>query len=42
MGKIRSMYGKYIVPILEVLSFPDTFLSQQKIGNTYFVIATKK
>jgi len=41
VGLMRNFYGKYIVPILEIMSRPDLLLSKLKIGNTYFVLATK-
>lgn len=41
LGKIRSVYGKYIIPFFELLSFPDLILSKMGIGNTYFVLSTK-
>lgn len=41
-GLIRKIYGKRIVPILELLSWPDLLLSKLKIGNTYFILAKKK
>lgn len=40
-GKIRNFYGRMIVPLLEILSWPDLILSKFKIGNTYFVLAKK-
>ncbi len=41
IGLIRKLYGKILVPVFEVLSFPDYFLSKLNIGNTYFVMAKK-
>ena len=41
IGKIRSFYGKAVVPVLEFLSWPDLILSNFKIGNTYFILAKK-
>lgn len=42
LGKVRGYYGKYIIPILEIISFPDWLLSKMKIGNTYFCIAIRQ
>lgn len=42
VGKMRSYYGKYVVPVLEVLSWPDWILSKAGVGNTYFCFAEKK
>jgi ubiquinone/menaquinone biosynthesis C-methylase UbiE len=39
---LRNLYGLYVIPLLELLSFPDKYFSSLKIGNTYFVIAQKK
>ncbi len=41
LGKMRRVYGRYLIPLLEALSFPDMLLSKLKVGNTYFVLATK-
>ncbi len=40
-GLMRDLYGKYIVPILEVISLPDFVFSKLHIGNTYFVVSKK-
>lgn len=40
-GKIRNIYGRILIPLLEILSWPDLILSKFKIGNTYFVLAKK-
>jgi ubiquinone/menaquinone biosynthesis C-methylase UbiE len=40
-GQSRNLYGNIVVPLLEVLSFPDILLSKLKIGNTYFCICKK-
>jgi len=41
LSRIRTIYGRYLVPVLEILSWPDWLLSKLKIGNTYFCIAKK-
>lgn len=41
-GRVRNFYGKVVIPIFELLSWPDALLSKLKIGNTYFVLARKK
>lgn len=41
-SKFRTLYAKYVVPIWEILAFPDWFLSKLRIGNTYFVLSSKK
>lgn len=41
LGITRAFYGKFVVPILELISWPDIILSKLKIGNTYFVLARK-
>ncbi len=40
-GLSRNLYGRFIVPLLEILSFPDILLSKLKIGNTYFCVCKK-
>ena len=41
LGTTRAIYGKYIVPFLELISFPDLLLSYFGIGNTCFFLAKK-
>ncbi len=41
LGTARAVYGKYIVPILEFISFPDQIFSSLGIGNTCFFLAKK-
>lgn len=41
-SKLRVFYGKYIVPIFELLSLPDIILNKLNVGNTLFVLAEKK
>lgn len=41
LGQVRVIYGKYVIPLLEIISLPDLLLSKLKIGNTYFVLARK-
>ena len=40
-NKYRTIYGKYVLPVLEFLCWPDIILSKLKIGNTYFIFAKK-
>lgn len=42
LSPARTFYGKYMVPLLEIISAPDWVLSRCKIGNTYFCLSTKR
>lgn len=41
LGSIRAIYGRLVVPILELLSWPDWILTRFGVANTYFVLAKK-
>lgn len=42
LGALRSAYGKYFVPFLELLSFPDKIMGAFGIANTCFFLASKR
>ncbi|HCH59299.1 MAG: Methyltransferase type 11 [Candidatus Amesbacteria bacterium GW2011_GWA2_47_11b] len=42
IGRTREFYGRYLVPLLELFSFPDWIFSYMGVGNTYFVVAAKR
>jgi FkbM family methyltransferase len=41
VGRLRKFYGKFVVPIFEVFSWPDKIFSRLKIGNTCFYLSSK-
>lgn len=41
LGSLRAFYGRFVVPLLEILSWPDWLLSRFGVANTYFVLARK-
>jgi FkbM family methyltransferase len=41
LGIYRSIYGKVVLPVLEVMSWPDRLFEFFGIGNTMFIYATK-
>lgn len=41
LGTLRTFYGRFLVPVLEILSWPDWLLSRLGIGNTCFYLVRK-